>query len=231
MKPELYYPLKPVFVTQSFAQNLNPAYLQAGQKGHGGIDFRAYHGQPVYASHDGTCFPTVDDHGGNGIVLQADPIYKNFFTIYWHLILDNAVVQTNQKVKAGDLLGYADSTGQSTGDHLHFGLTIYPADYNNGYQGHIDPQPYFNGKYAEEINNPVPIPPKYQFTKVLRLKAWSNDVKQLQLALKAQSLYLGAIDGIFGPITEQSVKAFQSAHGLVADGIVGAKTNAILNTL
>ena len=31
-------------------------------------------------------------------------------------------------------------------------------------------------------------------------------------------------DGIFGPMTENSVRAYQSAHGLVPDGIVGPKT-------
>lgn len=35
-------------------------------------------------------------------------------------------------------------------------------------------------------------------------------------------------DGIFGPLTEEAVKEFQKANGLVADGIVGDKTWAKL---
>lgn len=35
-------------------------------------------------------------------------------------------------------------------------------------------------------------------------------------------------DGIFGPLTEEAVKDFQKSHGLIADGIVGAKTWAII---
>lgn len=37
-------------------------------------------------------------------------------------------------------------------------------------------------------------------------------------------------DGKFGPLTEEAVKEFQTAHGLVADGIVGAKTWAALKS-
>lgn len=37
-------------------------------------------------------------------------------------------------------------------------------------------------------------------------------------------------DGKFGPLTEEAVKEFQTAHGLTADGIVGAKTWAALKS-
>ena len=37
-------------------------------------------------------------------------------------------------------------------------------------------------------------------------------------------------DGKFGPLTEEAVKEFQTSHGLVADGIVGAKTWAALKS-
>lgn len=224
---EIFYPLKPHFVNQGFGQNLNPVYKQQGLKGHSGVDLQAYHGQPIYAAHEGTCYPEVDDHGGNGVLIRT----LEYQFVYWHLIDDDAVVHTGQVVKAGDLIGYADSTGISTGDHLHFAVVpLQNTDLNNGYRGAIDPQPFFNGKYASDIHNPPPPPPKFQFTRTLRLKAWNNEVKQLQLLLKTQNLYSGAIDGIFGPITEGAVKAFQQAHGLVADGVCGPKTNAVLNT-
>lgn len=226
-KLEIYYPCKPYSVNQAFGQNLNPVYKQQGLLGHSGEDLMAYTGQPIYAAYGGTCYPEIDDHGGNGVLIRT-PEYQ---FIYWHLLDDDAVVHTGQVVKAGDLIGYADSTGVSTGPHLHFGIVPLPANVTNGYKGAIDPQPYFNGKYAQDINNPPPPPPKFQFTKILRLKAWSNDVKQLQILLQAQNLYSGAIDGIFGPITEASVKAFQTAHNLASDGVVGPKTNFVLNQL
>jgi peptidoglycan hydrolase-like protein with peptidoglycan-binding domain len=49
-------------------------------------------------------------------------------------------------------------------------------------------------------------------------------VKTLQLALYDTNAYYGAIDGIFGPITEAAVRTFQKNAGLVVDGIAGNKT-------
>lgn len=52
----------------------------------------------------------------------------------------------------------------------------------------------------------------------IKLGSKGEDVKILQ-----QKLNL-VVDGIFGPITEETVKSFQKANGLVADGIVGPNT-------
>lgn len=53
-------------------------------------------------------------------------------------------------------------------------------------------------------------------------------VERLQRALKSVGYSPGAVDGSYGPSTESAVKQFQQAHGLVADGIAGAKTVAAL---
>ena len=53
---------------------------------------------------------------------------------------------------------------------------------------------------------------------VLKKGSRGNDVKTLQRLLHLYG------DGIFGTLTEEAVKEFQEAHGLVADGIVGQKT-------
>jgi hypothetical protein len=50
------------------------------------------------------------------------------------------------------------------------------------------------------------------------------EVRQIQEKLKAQELYLGNIDGIFGGGCEGAVKRFQRRRGMLADGIVGAET-------
>jgi len=48
-------------------------------------------------------------------------------------------------------------------------------------------------------------------------------VRSLQDLLRARN-HTVAVDGIFGPLTEAAVKAFQQSNGLGADGIVGPLT-------
>jgi LysM repeat protein len=53
----------------------------------------------------------------------------------------------------------------------------------------------------------------------------------LQVALRAQGLYLGPIDAIVGPRTLAAVKAFQRTHGLPATGIADRRTRRQLGPL
>ncbi len=58
----------------------------------------------------------------------------------------------------------------------------------------------------------------------LRKGARGDNVEELQALLNAKYGFSLDVDGVFGDKTVQAVKAFQSAHGLKADGIVGPKT-------
>ena len=50
-----------------------------------------------------------------------------------------------------------------------------------------------------------------------------EDVKTVQYLVTAQGHSTG-VDGGFGPLTKGAVEAFQSSHGLAADGIVWPQT-------
>jgi len=153
----LRLPVKDIKVNQPFGANFVDFYQNLGMKGHNGIDFSAKHGCRVYAAHNGIILTAgTDSQGGNLIQIWDEK--NSFKTLYYHL-LDWVVIQ-NQQVKAGDLIGHADNTGiYTTGDHLHFGYketidggnTKYP---DNGYNGCIDPSPFFTMEYdGTEINN------------------------------------------------------------------------------
>ena len=60
--------------------------------------------------------------------------------------------------------------------------------------------------------------------KTVRMGSKGDDVRYLQTRLASYGYHVGGIDGIFGVNTCNAVIEFQSDHGLVADGIVGAKT-------
>lgn len=64
--------------------------------------------------------------------------------------------------------------------------------------------------------------------KTIRRGSKGADVLYLQKRLVAKGYYVGEIDSDFGKQTENAVKAYQDEHGLVTDGIVGAKTWASL---
>jgi peptidoglycan hydrolase-like protein with peptidoglycan-binding domain len=55
-------------------------------------------------------------------------------------------------------------------------------------------------------------------------------VSTLQTQLKSTGCFSGAVDGIFGPQTDQAVKCLQSRNGLSADGVVGTQTQAVLTS-
>ena len=59
----------------------------------------------------------------------------------------------------------------------------------------------------------------------------SDQAKTVQLLLRVHGNGL-APDGVYGPITEAGIREFQSANGLVVDGIVGRHTwSALIITL
>src|SRR3954447_7975314 len=56
----------------------------------------------------------------------------------------------------------------------------------------------------------------------------SANVAALQVALRAEQLYAGSVDGVDGPGTAAAVRRLQRRAGLDADGIAGALTRRTL---
>lgn len=86
------------------------------------------------------------------------------------------------------------------------------------------------GKRPTWFNPPAPPEPTAEPIRILEVGMRGDDVKALQLELKALGYKLST-DGSFGPATEQVVKQFQTDNKLKADGLVGPATQKKLNQL
>jgi murein DD-endopeptidase MepM/ murein hydrolase activator NlpD len=100
---------------------------------HSGIDLSISPGTPVRATAEGIVSYS-GWHGGNGnlVVLEHG---HGFSTFYAHN--KNTNVKIGQKVKRGDIISYAGSTGNSTGPHVHYeiwkdGKPLNPSGYLKG---------------------------------------------------------------------------------------------------
>ncbi len=83
---------------------------------HYGTDIDLITGDSVYAAFDGMVRVTTYNKGfGKVIVLRHT---NGLETVYGHLSVIK--VDSNQRVKAGDLIGLGGNTGRSTGSHLHY---------------------------------------------------------------------------------------------------------------
>lgn len=96
---------------------------------HPGLDLRLNRGQSVYAMHDGIVQSIGNSPTGYGIYLTLQG--NEWWTLYAHLQAVN--VRRGERVNCGDIIARGDSTGNSTGDHLHLeikhnGVYINPLD-------------------------------------------------------------------------------------------------------
>ncbi|MFB6738352.1 peptidoglycan DD-metalloendopeptidase family protein, partial [Streptomyces microflavus] len=109
--------LRPKFVLPVKQHGLSAYYGQAGvnwMSVHTGIDFPVGYGAPVMAATDGTVRTQYNSAYGNmAIVTMADG------TETWYCHLSSTKIRSGP-VKAGDVIAYAGSSGNSTGPHLHF---------------------------------------------------------------------------------------------------------------
>ena len=97
---------------------------------HQGIDLAAPEGTPIYASRTGVV--TAATFGKSAGYYVSINHGDGFSSIYMHMT--RYVVKKGQAVSAGQVIGYVGSTGTSTGNHLHFGISyngkyVNPASY------------------------------------------------------------------------------------------------------
>ena len=139
----LLWPTDYPVITQKYGANPQ-IYNLWGLPGHEGLDIRALTNTHVYACADGEVYevntkPKAHPYGIHIRIRHRD----GYRTVYGHLA--QALVQGGDVVKARQIIGKADATGNSRGSHLHLSLkrdgatergeTRYPKDL-------IDPTAY-----------------------------------------------------------------------------------------
>lgn len=102
----------------------NQGYISAyvgDYRGHKGIDIAAPYGTPVYAATSGTVKKAVFSGWGSGygrhVLIANDDGYS---CMYGHFSYVAEGIDEGVYVTKGQLIGYVGSTGDSTGNHLHF---------------------------------------------------------------------------------------------------------------
>ena len=101
-------------VTSPYGNRYHPVLKK--NKFHSGVDLRARMGTPIVAANDGTVLRAGYNSGyGNRIYIDHG---GGIVTVYAHN--SKLLVKAGDKVKRGQTIAKAGSTGRSTGPHLHF---------------------------------------------------------------------------------------------------------------
>lgn len=120
------YPLKNYRLTSSFGMRRHPIY--GSRRMHTGVDFAAPRGTPIYATADGTV-RFAGRKGGYGITVILKHM-NSITTHYTHMSRYKSGLNSGDKIKRGDVIGYIGSTGTSTGNHTHYEFRIAGKPHN-----------------------------------------------------------------------------------------------------
>ena len=91
---------------------------RSGGKTHEGVDMMSPQGTPLVAAIDGFANMHTNRLGGNTVGLRASD--GNYY-YYAHL---SAWEGPSRNVRQGEVIGYVGHTGETSADHLHFGIYV-----------------------------------------------------------------------------------------------------------
>lgn len=110
-------PINNAKVTSSFSGRRKHPVL-GYTRAHKGVDFRAATGTPIPAAGAGRVVARSYNRGhGNYVKIRHNGSYE---TLYAHMSRFAKGVTVGTTVRQGQTIGYAGSTGMSTGPHLHY---------------------------------------------------------------------------------------------------------------
>ena len=126
--PETYTIDLTVFRMPTPSTKITSPFGPRWRRMHNGLDLKVNIGDTIVAAFDGKVRIVKYERRGYGkyVVIRHD---NGLETVYGHL--SKQLVEENQLVKAGEVIGLGGNTGRSTGSHLHFetrflGIAINP---------------------------------------------------------------------------------------------------------
>jgi len=105
---------------------ISTGYVKNKNRQHTGVDFSVQKKEPVVSCFDGVVrIAKKYEEYGNTVVIRH---YNGLETVY--ALLDNVCVATEQKVKAGDLIGYVGISNPNKKNALHFETRFFNDFFN-----------------------------------------------------------------------------------------------------
>jgi hypothetical protein len=84
------------------------------------VDIANGNGTEIRATHSGVAEIGYTDIGGFYVIIHGTCEGSSFVSYYGHMPEGGQRVASNQQVNAGDVIGVVNSTGNSTGPHVHY---------------------------------------------------------------------------------------------------------------
>lgn len=117
----LYFPLAKGTYQQTspFGYRIHP--ISGIRRLHAGVDYASNAGNVIHALTSGRILKAGPLGGcGNAVEIEHNIKGEHFYTKYCHMLNGSFLVKEGDLVKPGQPIGLVGSTGNSTGNHLHF---------------------------------------------------------------------------------------------------------------
>ena len=151
MSKTFIWPTNTKRITSKYGPRKHPITGKT-QSMHHGLDIADPGTRPIYASADGVVNRSyVSTSYGEVIFIRHDINNEAWETVYAHMRSGSRSVKVGDRVKQGQTIGTMGSTGQSTGQHLHFEL--HKGFWNLKKTNGVDPE-----KFLEKDLYPVKKP-------------------------------------------------------------------------
>ncbi|MED3791299.1 LysM peptidoglycan-binding domain-containing protein [Niallia alba] len=216
---------KPTSVTY-----ISNGFHSTGKDKHFGVDFAENGINAIRASADGTVTRSYYSASyGECIMILHQISGQEYETVYAHLKSGSRKVKVGDSVKKGQVIGSMGSTGDSTGQHLHFELHV--GRWNVLKSNAVNPLPYFetdtkattsnNKEYIVKAGDTLyQISRKYNTT--IKVLSAYNQIENPNLLKVGQKIKIPSTQAVYyvvkkGDTVSQIAKMFHTSVGKVKE--------------